>query len=70
MYPPEETCVPVRREGEFDDLLSHQRRLGRTEWPARPDLDFDRAVKNALPIYWGMFSHVDDQFGILPRCDG
>ena len=66
-YPPAEIPLPVRREGELDDLPPHYRRQARTGWPARPDLDFDRVIRNTLSIYWGMISHVDDQFGRLLR---
>jgi len=66
MYPPADIPLPVRREGELDDLPPHYRKLALTGWD-RSSVPLDDVIRNTRSIYWGMISHVDDQFGRLMR---
>ncbi|OGV67209.1 MAG: hypothetical protein A3K19_26195 [Lentisphaerae bacterium RIFOXYB12_FULL_65_16] len=67
MYPPESIPLPVRREGELDDLPPHYRKNAHTAWPRCPGVPFDEVIRNTLSIYWGTISFIDDQFGRLLR---
>lgn len=67
MYSPEVVPLPVRRDGELDDLPPHYRKLARLRWTGSKSHDLDEIIKNTLSVYWGMISHIDDQFGRLMR---
>ena len=67
LYPPDRIPLPVRREGELADLPPHYARLALTPGKQRFRVPYDEGLRNTLSIYYGMISHVDDQFGRLRR---
>lgn len=66
LYPPREIPLPVRREREWESLAPHFAKKSLREW-TNSDTSLDDVIRNSLSIYWGMISHIDDQFGRLMR---
>ena len=66
MYNPADIPLPVRRKGELDDLPPYAHGHVLRDWQ-QSDMPVDDVIRNTLSIYWGMISHIDDQFGRLMR---
>jgi arylsulfatase A-like enzyme len=59
--------MPVGREGELNDLPPHYAaKAPKGRW-GDASVSREQAIRNTLSVYWGMISHVDDQFGRLMR---
>jgi uncharacterized sulfatase len=66
MYPPDSVPLPVQYGGVPAGMPPHFARCARKP-TGRGGLAPEQVIRNTLSIYWGMISHVDDQFGRLMR---
>ena len=65
MYDPDDIPAPVRGEAELESYPPPVRELAVTEFNRNPDVSLETALKNTTAMFYGMISHIDDQFGRL-----
>lgn len=65
MYDPASIPLPAWCDGEFKDMPPFYQHIARTMPEGASRAEWDRTIQNSLSIYYGMISHIDDQFGRL-----